>query len=72
MTKSIDEFVEPGNTYLVGRLSTVDLLIKAACLLNVNNVNIKEAVLNKLAHSGQLYLAFPFSKVSLGEHLSWI
>jgi len=53
----------------VGRLGTVDLLIKVAYFVkNVNHIfNIKKELidLNKLVQGGQLYWAFPFSKGSV-------
>ncbi len=59
--------VSPGSANWGGRLSTVDLLIKAACFVKkVNNIfKEKGADLNLLVHGGQLYWAFPFSKTSL-------
>jgi hypothetical protein len=57
----------PGNTNWRGRLSTVDLLIKVACFVKRvnNNLILKGEYINLLVQGGQLYLAFPFSKISL-------
>ncbi len=59
--------VSAGNTNYQGRLSTVDLLIKAACfLIKYNNMfNTKGIDVNWLVQRGHRYLAFPFSKTSL-------
>jgi hypothetical protein len=52
-------------------LSTINLLIKVTCFVNNLNYifNINGADLNKLVQGGQLYLAFPFSKVSLVQDM---
>jgi hypothetical protein len=59
--------VKPGNTNWGGRLSTVDLLIKVACFVEMEIIFpiYKGAYLNQLVQGGQLYLAFQLSKISL-------
>jgi hypothetical protein len=51
------------------KLSTVDLLIKGACLAKRYEMFAisKAADLNKLLQGGQPYLAFPFSQGSLPD-----
>ncbi len=56
-----------------GRLSTIDLLIKIACLAKKSNniFNIKGAYLNWFVQGGQLYWSLPFSKSSLPWGFFW-
>jgi hypothetical protein len=60
-------WLRSGKTNCRGRLRTVDLLIKVACLvITVNNIfNLKGAYINELVQGGQQFCALPFSKTSL-------
>ncbi len=56
---------------LKGRISTVDLLIRVACLVrNVNNIfSMKMSRLKLVSNGAQLYLAIPVSEGSLDYHI---
>ncbi len=53
-----------GNPYLVGRLNTIDLLVKITCFVKKEkNVSVTKAGdFTKLVQGGQLYYYFPFSR----------
>ncbi len=65
----------PGNTDWRESLSTVDLLIKTACLVKkwIKLLISKVGDLNYLVQGGLLYCAFPFNKASLkSQSLSFV
>ncbi len=67
LTSILYTLIWTGNSNRRGRLSTVYLLVKVACIVKkaiISSIH-KLAYPNKLVKGGQLYSSYPFSKASL-------